>query len=248
MRRRDFLQLGLLSAAAALVPRRASAFGDSSMFQPALARHGGNWDARSNGLRRLTWEVASRTSVEVIPAVKPVGLAEKELFNSPFLYLSSDGPLPALSDAEVTNLRRYLTYGGFLIAESSDPANPGFDASFRREIARVLPQGELGRVPQEHVIYKSFYLLDHPSGRVLEAPYLEMARVGKRAAVIYSKNDMAGAWSRDERGDWEFEVTPGGEGQREYAIRTGVNLVMYALCLDYKEDAVHLPYILRRRR
>ena len=98
------------------------------------------------------------------------------------------------------------------------------------------------------MIYKTFYLLDHPSGRVLEAPFLEMAKVGKRAAVIYSKNDMAGAWSRDERGDWEFEVTPGGEGQREYAIRTGVNLVMYALCLDYKDDAVHLPYIMRRRR
>ena len=28
----------------------------------------------------------------------------------------------------------------------------------------------------------------------------------------------------------------------------GVNVVMYALCLDYKDDQVHLPYILKRRR
>ncbi len=28
----------------------------------------------------------------------------------------------------------------------------------------------------------------------------------------------------------------------------GVNLVMYALCLDYKEDQVHIPFILQRRR
>ena len=248
MRRRDLLKFGLLTSAATLLPRRARAFGDASLFQPAIAQHAGNWDLRTNGLRRLAWEVSSRTSVQVLPSVKPIALSDRALFNSPLLYLSSDGALPPLSDAEVANLRRYLTYGGFLIAESNAPSDPAFDQSFRKQLARVLPQSELSRVPQEHVVYKTFYLLDHPSGRVLEAPYMEMAKVGKRAAVIYSRNDMAGAWSRDDRGDWEFECTPGGDSQREYAIRTGVNLCMYALCLDYKEDAVHLPFIMRRRR
>ena len=28
----------------------------------------------------------------------------------------------------------------------------------------------------------------------------------------------------------------------------GVNLAMYATCLDYKDDQVHLPFILKRRR
>jgi hypothetical protein len=28
----------------------------------------------------------------------------------------------------------------------------------------------------------------------------------------------------------------------------GLNLVMYALCLDYKTDQVHVPFIMRRRR
>ena len=32
-----------------------------------------------------------------------------------------------------------------------------------------------------------------------------------------------------------------------YAVQR-VNLVMYALCLDYKDDAVHLPVIMNRRR
>ena len=31
------------------------------------------------------------------------------------------------------------------------------------------------------------------------------------------------------------------------AIRLGVNLAMYALCLDYKDDQVHAPFIMRRR-
>ena len=47
---------------------------------------------------------------------------------------------------------------------------------------------------------------------------------------------------------WEHEVLPGGDEQREKAFRLGVNLAMYATCLDYKTDQVHVPFILRRRQ
>ena len=36
--------------------------------------------------------------------------------------------------------------------------------------------------------------------------------------------------------------------QREEAFRLGINLVMYALCLDYKTEQAHIDYILRTRR
>ena len=35
---------------------------------------------------------------------------------------------------------------------------------------------------------------------------------------------------------------------RELAFRLGVNLVMYAMCLDYKDDAVHIKSILKKRQ
>ena len=66
--------------------------------------------------------------------------------------------------------------------------------------------------------------------------------------VLYSGNDLIGAYAKDSLGAWEMEVTPGGDTQREKAIRLGVNLAMYALCLDYKEDQVHIPFIMKRRR
>ena len=44
-----------------------------------------------------------------------------------------------------------------------------------------------------------------------------------------------------------LEDDEGGDGQREGAMRLGVNLVLYALCLDYKDDQVHSPFIMRRR-
>jgi hypothetical protein len=250
MRRRDLLKLGLLAPfAAPFVPLAARAFGEVSLFTPALAQHGGGWQARKNGLHRLANELSARTSTPSLPQARAIALTDPALFTLPFLYLGSDVALPPLEEVEVAALRRYLTYGGFLLAEANDPTAPGIDGSFRRELARVLPQAPLERLGQDHVVYKTFYLLDHPYGRVAEAPYMEAQRLGKRAAVVYSRNDMAGAWSRDDRGGgWDFDVQADGERGREMAIRTGVNLAMYALCLDYKEDAVHLPSIMKRRR
>ncbi len=64
--------------------------------------------------------------------------------------------------------------------------------------------------------------------------------------MIYIQNDLGGAWAATITATGK-EVLPGGDEQREMAIRWGVNLVMYALCLDYKSDQVHVPFIMRRR-
>jgi hypothetical protein len=238
-----------LLAAAAGLPLGARAFGDASRFVPALGRHGGRWDVRASGLRRLAWELQRRTSVEVLLEARPLALDSPRLFEHPFLYVSSDGAFPALSSAEVENLRRYLTFGGFLFAEANDGSDgAGFDASFRRELARVLPQGALAPLPSTHVIFKSFFMLDSAPGRFLNKPNLDAVQLTRRAAVVYSQNDVMGALNRDEAGTWEFEPAPGGSRQRELATRVAINLVMYALCLDYKDDAVHLPVIMNRRR
>lgn len=239
----------LVAGSVALVAARAHAFGDSSLFIPAVAQHSAKWDGRLSGLRRLAWELQRRTSIEVSLDVRPLALSSPKLFEHPFLYLGGDGDLPPLKPDEVENLRRYLTYGGFIFADANDASDgDGFDAAFRRELARVLPQSPLTPVPMAHVIFKSFFLLDAAPGRVLRKPQLESCNVGKRAAVMYSQNDVLGALARDEGGGYEHEVVPGGESQREYATRLAVNAVMYSMCLDYKDDAVHLPLIMKRRK
>jgi hypothetical protein len=115
-------------------------------------------------------------------------------------------------------------------------------------MARVLPSTRPAQVPGTHVVFKSFFLLDAAPGRVLNKPTLEGWVVNNRAAVLYSQNDLMGALARDESGGLLFDVSPGGERQREIATRLAINIAMYALCLDYKDDAVHLPLILKRRK
>ncbi len=244
--RRRFLAQAL---AALLLPRAARAFGDSSRLQFALLRHGGRWDVRPDGLPRLAWEISRRTSIDTAPATRPLGLADPELFHHPFAVLSSDQAIPLPSDVELAGLRRYLSYGGFLLVDdaSASPGGP-VNQSARALLAAALPGAQQKPVPREHVLYKSFYLLDGPSGRALAAPELSGIELGGRLAVVSSGNNLLGALARDPFGSWEFDVAPGGEPQRERAIRLGVNLAMYAMCLDYKEDQVHIPFIMKRRR
>lgn len=218
--------------------------------QLVLLRYpGGEWNPRPRGLARLAWELRKRTSVAIDLTVGAVDPATDELFAHPLVFWQGDQPFPALPAAAVVKLRQYLTKGGTLLVDVSD-AKPGggFDTSVRRELARILPGTALERVSQEHVLYKSFYLLDRHGGRVNAKPFLEGMLVGQRLAVIVSSNDLAGAMARDEFGQWEYDVELGGDATREVTFRLGVNVVMYAMCLDYKDDQVHIPFILQRRR
>ncbi|HET8538237.1 MAG TPA: DUF4159 domain-containing protein [Anaeromyxobacter sp.] len=246
--RRSFLGGVAALAAAAALPRRARALSDASRLAVGQVQHGGSWNPRPTALRRLGWELARRTSIEPSNEPVPLRLDRGALHRHPMLYLAGAGAMPPLSDAERAALRRHLHYGGFLLVDAADASDGGgFDGSVRRELAKVLPAAPLQPVARDHVLYKSFYLLDRQGGRVLVKPWVEAQVLEGRLAVVYTQNDLGGAWARTELGDWEYPCTPGGEPQREAAIRMGVNLAMYALCTDYKDDAVHLPFIMRRR-
>jgi hypothetical protein len=246
--RRAFLRGALAAAAAAALPRRGRALPAASTLEIGHVQHEGNWNPRPTALRRLSWELGRRTSIEPAAAAVTVRLGQPGLHRTPMLYLAGAGPLPPFSEAERAALRRFLQYGGFLLVDAADGSDgTGFDASVRRELGQVLPASPLAPVPRDHVLYKSFYLLDRQGGRLLVKPWLEAQVLDGRAAVVYSQNDLGGAWARSELGEWEYPCTPGGEAQRETAFRVGVNVAMYALCTDYKDDAVHLPFILRRR-
>lgn len=228
----------------------ARAMGDKDKLAFAQIAYSGNWNPRPTAPRRLLWEIDKRTSIEVNLEPVEVKLSdEASLRRNPFLYLAGDAALPNFDDADVTRLRRQLSAGGFLVIDSAD-ARPGggFDRSVRALMTRLFPREPLTKIPPDHVIYKSFYLLKTPVGRVAAVPYLEGIVHDGRVVVVYSQNDLGGAWARDNFGQWEHEVLPGGDLQREMAFRLGINLAMYALCLDYKTDQVHVPFILRRRQ
>ena len=248
--RRRLLGAGLASAATLTLPRRARAIGPGSKLRVGQLSLG-TPSPRGNAWRRMAWELDKRTSIAVdleSPIVVPTA---PTLHESPLLYLSGDRDFAVPSPPGIEALRRFLTFGGFLLIDSAEGTLDGaFDKSVRALCAALYPTPSTGLelVPSDHVVYKSFYLLERPIGRVALSPIMEGITRGGRLVVAYVQNDLGGAWSKDNLGNYDFPCEPDGERQRELAFRMGVNLVMYALCLDYKTDQVHVPFIMRRRR
>lgn len=245
MKRRTFVVSSL--ALAFGVPRRARAIGDATAVELAGLALPGLAEPYADARARLAWAMRIRTSVEVRLDPGTVALSEPALFERPFLWLAGRDGFTQPSDAELAALRRHLELGGFLFIDDASDAAGGFDASVRGLLRRTLPDRPLQRIPSSHTIHHSFYLVERPAGRLEGPSELEGIELDGRMAVVYSRHDLGGAYTRDAAGNYLATPTPGGEDQRERAFRLGVNLVMYALCTDYKDDQVHVPFIMRRR-
>ncbi len=230
--------------------REARAMGESARFALGVLAHTpGHQDPRPGALRRLLLEVEQRTSVTVRGAGALIDPMTDELFQYPMLFMAGQGDFAPWSQAMVTRMQTWLRGGGFLVVDSLDGLSDGpFLKAARRELERVYPAQKPVVLGGDHVLYKSFYLIKEPVGRVHVASTMAAIVEPDRAPVVFSANDLMGAWARDGFGKWDYEVTPGGARQRELAFRVGINLVMYALCGDYKADQVHIPFILKRRQ
>ncbi|WGH80108.1 DUF4159 domain-containing protein [Jannaschia ovalis] len=228
-------------------------------------------DARTDevalaGLTGLSAVLTARTSVEPdLP--RGVDLETDELAFYPLLYwpVTADQPIP--SDAAYARLNRYLRGGGMIVFDTRDADLGGFGstspASQRlRDIAAPLDIPPLEPLPEDHVMTRSFYLLQDFPGRYnsrevwVEAspdtppvegmPFRELN--DGVTPVVIGANDWAAAWAVDDAGRTLLPIGRGfaGEQQREIAYRFGVNLVMHVLSGNYKSDQVHVPALLDR--
>lgn len=219
------------------------------------------------GLKGLDDQLWARTAVEPLD---PMGVdpAKDELAFFPFLYWPVTAEAPALDGATYEKLNRYLRNGGMILFDTRDGDGSSLDGSSPesqalQRIAAGLDIPPLEPVPSDHVLTRSFYLLQQFPGRYVGAPvWVEAAPPDAEQAkgmpfrnlndgvtpVVIGANDWASAWAVDEYGAPLLPVGRGGAGetQREYAYRFGINLVMYVLTGNYKSDQVHVPALLER--
>jgi hypothetical protein len=215
-------------------------------------------DAESHdGLVGLNQVLNQRTAVESA-APLAVDIETDELIFFPLLYWPVTGDQQSPSPQAVERINRYLETGGTILFDTRDSADrtpgPYGGAMQSADRLKALVGGvkipPLVPIPPDHVLTKSFYLLhEFPgrwnSGQVWVEPAEDRVNDGV-SSVIVGGNDWAGAWAVDAEGHPEYAVVPGGERQREMAMRFGVNLVMYVLTGNYKSDQVHVPAILER--
>ena len=247
--------------AAALSPRLAwVATGD-----PALD------DIARRGLLGLSRALTDRTSFE--PA-DPVGIdpATDDLTVYPLLYWPVSAEAAAVAPGALARVDAFMRGGGTVIFDTRDadeadalrgtgrPTPAG--AALRRLLAGLdLP--ELEPVPADHVLGRTFYLLQAFPGRFDGRLWVEAASQEPRgeappdrpvraadgvSPILVTGNDLAGAWARTDDDDDLLPMASADPRGREMALRTGINIVMYVLTGNYKADQVHVPALLERLR
>ena len=253
MNRRHFIRiLSRAIVAAALLPRKASANHPQekrpTQFVFAQIKYrGGDWNPHPLAVTPLMEELMVRTSVEAATVRHEVTLTDRDLFNYPFLYITGKYEFEPFTAEEVEVLRRFLSYGGFLLVDDAlGQQGYGFDKAIRSAMQQVFPSNEFRRMPSGHAALRSYYLLRRIGGVRIVNPNLDGINIGNSTPVIYCHNDLGGAWERDQLGKWTNACTPGGEEQRRDAFHLGINLILYAMTENYKEDLIHVPFIRKR--
>jgi hypothetical protein len=219
------------------------------------------------GLRGLSQTLFQRTSVEPAEPIA-VDLETDELSFFPLLYWPVTPDQPTPSDEAYAKLNRYLRTGGMIVFDTRDADVAQFGGSSPngrklQQLAAPLDIPPLEPVPTDHVLTRTFYLIqDFPGRHASRDVWVEAAPADAELAegmpfrnlndnvtpVVIGGNDWAAAWAADEAGNRLFPVGRGfaGERQREISLRFGVNLVMHVLTGNYKSDQVHVPALLDR--
>ena len=224
-------------------------------------------DATSHaGLSGLSEVLYARTAIEPVDPVA-LDLETDELAFYPFIYwpISERQALP--SDAAYSKLNAFLRSGGMILFDTRDAhlGGGGFGTPNGRvlqKLAAKLDVPPLEPIPEDHVLTRTFYLLQSFPGRwasndiwveaagdVQEVEGMPFRNLNDGVTpVVIGGNDWASAWAVDEAGQYRFPVGSGsgGQRQREIAFRFGVNLIMHVMTGNYKSDQVHVPALLER--
>lgn len=208
------------------------------------------------GLAELTKILKERTSIEASEP-KGINIEIDEISFFPILYWPITKEEISLNDKVIDKVQNYMKNGGLIIFDTRD-ANPSniisnvksIEQNILKSILKSLDLPVLINVPEDHVLKRSFYLLDtlpgrYSGGNVWVEATAQNSKDGV-SSVIIGGNDWASSWAKDKNNKPLFSVIPGGEKQREFSYRFGINVVMYAMTGNYKADQVHIKSILMR--
>jgi hypothetical protein len=219
------------------------------------------------GLTGLTRYLVEKTALEPGEPAS-VDIAKDELSFYPIIYWPVDSAAPMPSPEAIARVDAYMRGGGTVLFDTRDQYATDFGSAAGaaspaterlRDILGDLNVPPLEPVPEDHVLTKTFFILKDFPGRFNGSPlWVEASAMAENTEnrpvrtgdgvtpIMITANDFAGAWAVDADGNELLPTVPGDPMQRVFALRTGVNIVMYMLTGNYKSDQVHVPVLLER--
>ncbi len=222
---------GAVNAGALSAAERAGGAGAGGydFWFTRLKYNSGNWDVDQRMPANLITSLIDYTSLRVDPKEHIIALSDPRMLSAPFCYLAGHKAVE-FSDAERRNFERYVRNGGFVFVDDCNHDIDGlFAKSFEAQMARIFGGEALKKLPNDHLLYSSFFKFDGPPATSFELngwgddlvhDYLKGITINGRLGVLYSNKDYGCEWDYDWRNK-RFLA--------EDNTRFGVNIVMYAL-------------------
>lgn len=176
-----------------------------------------------------TWAVATLLEglAELTPldaaAARRVTYSSRDLLRSPWIFLLVNRYL--FTESDLRNLGRYMTQGGFLLADGGGDIGGEADVFARTLIQKALAtagkRAQFRRLRADHPIYHSYFDFDHPplalQTGAQRIDYLIGIRVGGRLVAVISYQGLHKVLG----GDDQLDITR--------HLHFGINTIIFAL-------------------
>ncbi len=113
---------------------------------------GKQWNGHPNDLYFLTHYLSNQCEQEINWEVVGIDIDAQEWLATPVAYLSSSEPMNSLTPKQKANLKKYLDFGGLLVANPED-GSKAFSDSIRALAAELYPQYEFQKMPPDHALF-----------------------------------------------------------------------------------------------
>ena len=202
----------------------------NTFFFTRLQYNSGDWNTDQRMPSNLMHSLVEYTTIPVDTVERVVPLSSKDIFKSPFCYLSGH-KLVEFNEEERSNFEQYVKNGGFIFVDDCNHDIDGlFAKSFERQMEEIFGPDALKKIPNDHEIYSCFFEFEEgPPNTSIELngwgddlvhDYLKAIEINGRIGVLYSNKDYGCEW------DYDFN------NKRWLAkdnTQFGVNIVVYAM-------------------
>ena len=182
---------------------------------------GGDWYANRTALPNLIAFTNENIKTDLYKNEDQVDAGSPDLFLYPYVYMTGHGNID-FNAIQSSNLRKYLTSGGFLHIDD----NYGLDPFIRLEIKKVFPNNEWVELPFDHEIYHQYYDFDRGLPKIHQhdgqpPQGFGIFHEGKLVVFYTYECDLGNGWE-----DASIHNDP--EDVRLKALKMGANIISYA--------------------
>ena len=226
------------SAAVTADPQEADYANNLYLAYINSPQHNVNMEAKS-GLENLSEYVSDKTTVAP-KGVTGVNIENDDILFFPFIYWPITDNSEALSEEAQQKVQSYIDGGGVIIFDIQSTS-----AQRSMSLKRVLGDinlRALERVDEEHTLARTFYLVSDIEGEngtpAIWAEQQDMDNPESMSSVVISQRRWAAQWAAND--------VIAGTKEHEASLRIGVNMIMYGLTGNYKQDPDHNSAVLEK--